>query len=121
MKIKHYVSKKVEETEAIICNSCEKIFSQMKSNDLGESEIETFEGISVNNTFGYHSEYFFDETKIQFSLCEKCLFDLVKGFKVPVLTNEHPNDKNKIGQNIDELAKTYNRLKNKQEFKKNLK
>jgi len=74
----------------IICNKCGKTFSKNKidPNSFGISEMESFEGINIQASFGYDSRHFGDQTKIEFSLCEECLYNLVQSFAVKPLSNE---------------------------------
>jgi hypothetical protein len=70
---KEMQTKEVVVVDAIICNNCSQ-------------EIEgqyDYEGIIEKNiTFGYGSRHFGDMTQIQFSLCELCLFKIVKGMQI---------------------------------------
>lgn len=72
------VMEEVAYVEDIICNKCEK--------SLKDSSNINYEGlVEADVAFGYGSDHFGDMTQIQFSLCEKCLHNLVATFKISPL------------------------------------
>jgi len=83
------VTREVEETYDVICNKCEYSLKVYESvHDNGET-YRDYEGlIAVRTSFGYHSKHFGDCTSIDFSLCEKCLWDLVQTFKIDCITDD---------------------------------
>jgi hypothetical protein len=77
MRITKKITKEVEVTEDILCNSCGE--SMMPYND----EVDCVEGIvELEIGFGYFSERFPDGERIRFSMCEFCLYDIVSVFVV---------------------------------------
>ena len=70
-------TREVDEVCSIVCNKCTKEYF------VNQDEMSEFEGLGeVSLTFGFFSEFFGDMTRISFSLCEECLFELVASFKV---------------------------------------
>lgn len=68
----------------IICNKCGDSCVTLRSSET--NEIMDSEGLIEHEVnFGYYSNHFQDGDRIQFSLCEKCLFDFVKTFKHKVI------------------------------------
>lgn len=65
-----------EETQLIdiICNKCENSLR-------GSCDYEGLVEVEVG--FGYDSKWFGDSNLISFSLCEKCLWELTRTFKIP--------------------------------------
>lgn len=78
MKITKIVSKEVEEIENVFCNKCgESCKSKFDDQNFYGMIEQTVEG-------GYGSEVLEDLTTYTFSLCEKCLNELFKEFKISV-------------------------------------
>ena len=66
----------------IICNKCGKTCDNAKR--YYKSNTPNYEGVeNLRIDFGYMSEFFGDMTSIQFSVCEKCILDFTKAFKIP--------------------------------------
>jgi hypothetical protein len=79
------VTETIEKTEVvdILCNLCGKTCNNEKRYFKSKKSCY-YEGIeNLQLDFGYGSKFFGDMTSIKFSLCEECIFDLVKKFKIP--------------------------------------
>ena len=64
--------KEVEVIDEIICNTCgEAINTEWEAEGMIETEC----------SFGYDSKYFGDGAEIKFTICEKCLFEIVAKMK----------------------------------------
>lgn len=88
-------TKKVKETIEstkivdILCNKCGKTCNNAKRYYKGSKETY-YEGVeNLEIGFGYYSKIFGDMTSIRFSLCEECISEFVKTFKIP---HEEKND-----------------------------
>lgn len=75
-------NREVEVIEDVLCNQCG---CSLKSKEFPNGFIGAV-GISVSGS--YTSEYLDDMTEYNFSLCEKCLSNLFKSFKIKVETKE---------------------------------
>lgn len=85
MRTTKIVNKDVEETDDILCNKCGQSLKNCGFEDYG------FEGlIEISILFGYGSKQ--DGTSYKFSLCEDCIMELVKSFKIAPETNEQEFD-----------------------------
>lgn len=75
----------VEQTTDIICNKCGQTCSNLKRfHKASPQQMCGFSGLTeIEVHGGYDSQFVGDMTSWQFSLCEKCLSDLVKTFKIP--------------------------------------
>lgn len=71
----------VEYTEDLICNKCGESLKHIITTD-GDFNFCGLEEITVNGCYG--SDPLEDLVSYTFSLCEKCLDDLFKSFKIPV-------------------------------------
>lgn len=73
-----------EEVEDIICNVC----AESLSTDYG-----TYEGVrNVWSRFGYGAKYFDDMDLVRFDICEKCLFEYIKTWKIDPITKWDSSD-----------------------------
>lgn len=71
-----------EVVEDVLCNKCGKSCMCLAGMN--------YEGlIEVTSHFGYGSLKFGDMTKIQFSLCENCLWEIIQTFKHPADVTEY--------------------------------
>lgn len=76
MKKTTIVQQEVEVVEDVICNKCEKSCRPSK-------EVPDFYGlIEASFSTGYFSEALPDGMRYSFSLCEECLAELFKSFKI---------------------------------------
>ena len=64
-------------------NPCHKCGGPMISEDQIKSGVDDIYGTVVDFTTGYFSTALEDGLRFRFRLCEACLFDLMKGFKIP--------------------------------------
>lgn len=77
-KIKTLPPQDVEEIVDIICNKCGE---SCQTGKIGDSA--SYDGLlEVAITGGYHSKFLGDCTTHKFSICEKCLNDYFKTFKI---------------------------------------
>lgn len=79
------VTREVFEIEECLCNKCGE--SQLYAREDGFSHSEIYGLPEITIIGGYWSKYLSDNTKYQFSLCEKCLNELFDTFKIPVEMN----------------------------------
>ena len=89
-KIKKMLKEQVVvETVDILCNLCGKSCSSSK-----HSSVKEYNGLIEAEVWGgYSSTHIGDMTGIRFSLCEKCLWNLTKKFKIPYeIKNEYSTD-----------------------------
>lgn len=80
------VTKSVVENKTvdIICNKCGESCSSLKRNHNAKSAEYGFSGLEeVEIHGGYDSEIIGDMSAWRFSICEQCLSELVKTFKIP--------------------------------------
>lgn len=74
MRLTRTITKEVEETCDILCNKCGKSLKcEFNINGLVEAEVRG----------AYDSPRLLDGAKYEFSLCEKCLFELFDKFVLP--------------------------------------
>lgn len=79
MKKTELITKEIEFTVDLICNKCGKTLKQELTTD---GDIFNYCGLEeVKMECGYGSEN--DGTVFVFSLCEKCVMELMKSFKIP--------------------------------------
>lgn len=78
MKVTKIVQKDVEEVDDLICNLCGETLKQIISTD-GMYNFCGLEEVSMNCGYGSLN----DGTTFTFSLCEKCVEELMSRFKVP--------------------------------------
>lgn len=86
MKISKKVSKKitVEETLDVLCNKCGKTCSGLKRYHNAKDTHMGFSGLVETEVHGgYDSQFVGDMISWKFSICEECLKDIVKTFKIP--------------------------------------
>lgn len=82
MKKTKIVSMDVEVIDDMICNMCGKSLKKYMDRD---NEVFNYCGLEeVSMVCGYESVN--DGTTFTFSLCEKCVYKLMKKFKLPVET-----------------------------------
>lgn len=67
----------IEQTvvDTITCNKC------------GDVIPKWHDCVRTAHGFGYHSTLFGDNTEVYFDLCERCVFEFVKTFKVAAEIN----------------------------------
>lgn len=70
---------------SITCNMCEKTVDSLQ-NDKYVSEQEPFR--EFDELYGYGSEIY-DLKRLKFDLCEHCIEDLTKRFKIPVEVSDY--------------------------------
>lgn len=77
------VSQKVTETVDVLCNKCGESLNNGKRywNDKQWTCFEGLEEVEIHG--GYHSKFIGDMCSLRFSLCEECIVDLTKTFKIP--------------------------------------
>lgn len=81
MKITKEVQETVTVTADIICNKCGESCCTDDSDEM--SAWRDYDGLlEVGGSGGYHSKHIGDMTYFTFSLCEKCLMELFKTFKI---------------------------------------
>lgn len=80
MKKVKLVKKQIEVIDDILCNKCGKSCKE----DCGEDVIEYCGLIETTIEGGYFSPVLEDAVKYTFSLCEECLNELFKTFKIEV-------------------------------------
>lgn len=68
----------------IICNKCGQKIKKGKDIDSQYPDYIHEEVIEVKADFGYFSRIFHDGEKHKFHLCEKCYYDIVNSFIIPV-------------------------------------
>ena len=86
MKVYKKTTKQVEIVDDIICNKCGESLKVF----LGNTGVHDFYGMAeVTVSGGYESEHIEDLTEYSFALCEKCLVELFKSFKIPVEEKEY--------------------------------
>lgn len=73
-----FENRQVEVIDSITCNSCATVFD----------DPYKFEGIASSKTFGYHSRVYGDMTSIELHICQVCLEQIAKNFKIPVAVDE---------------------------------
>lgn len=78
MKVLKVVQKEVEEIDDLICNLCGGTLKQVISSD-GMYNFCGLEEVRMNCGYGSHN----DGTTFTFSLCEKCVEELMNKFRVP--------------------------------------
>jgi hypothetical protein len=79
MRILRKVTIEKEETEDILCNMCGE---SCKEGKYGDSQWSQYQGlIEVDISAGYDSKVLNDGDEYIFSLCEKCLKELMDKFK----------------------------------------
>lgn len=78
MKVTKIVQKDVEEVDDLICNLCGETLKQIISTD-GMYNFCGLEEVSMNCGYGSLN----DGTTFTFSLCEKCVEELMSRFKIP--------------------------------------
>ena len=87
MKISKKVTKKVqtEETVDILCNKCGKTCSGLKRyHNAKDHQLCGYSGLVETEVHGgYDSEFVGDMTSWKFSICEECLLEITKTFKIP--------------------------------------
>ncbi|MHB8065093.1 MAG: hypothetical protein ACYDG2_21165 [Ruminiclostridium sp.] len=71
----------VKVCDSITCNNCGKKFKEEGFDPAWANTIHSF---SID--FGYHSKH--DGDNLQFDLCEQCLEQFIKKFKIPVQIKE---------------------------------
>lgn len=77
MRVTHYVTETVEKTKDVICNKCER---SLKADD---EYVDDFNGlVECRILGGYYSPVLIDSRKYIFSLCEYCLDEMFKTFKI---------------------------------------
>jgi hypothetical protein len=64
-------------------NPCHKCGGPMISEEQIKAGVDDIYGAIVEFATGYFSTDFADGVHFRFRLCEACLFDLMKGFKIP--------------------------------------
>jgi hypothetical protein len=79
MKITKIVKEEIEKIDDLICNMCGKTLKQIISTD-GDYNFCGLEEVKM--VCGYGSEN--DGSIFRFSMCEKCVFELMNKFKIPV-------------------------------------
>lgn len=77
MRVTEKVTVETDKTVDIICDKCGYTLFNFVSH--GSRYYKEF--ALINNTFGYLSEFFGDDTYLEFDICEKCLWDFVQTFK----------------------------------------
>lgn len=85
MRTTKTVTQEVEETEAVFCNKCGEDCTPFETVD----SLDPHGLIEVEVGGGYASPHLEDLTTYTFSLCEACLIELFKGFKIPVATRSY--------------------------------
>lgn len=102
---KRKFTRQVEEVNDLhyVCNKCGVRHRKMLSDPKGKQFAETEEFIPqelcneneeaeafvhVSRTGGYGDRAFGDGVKIEFDLCQDCLLELVKSFKVPATVSD---------------------------------
>ena len=110
------VFQEAEETVDILCNKCgETCFPEHSPDPYGLIEKEVWGG--------YYSTHIGDMSAVRFSLCEKCVVELTKTFKIPhdVSTDYTPGfvpapeeDKylEEYNKHIEKLNEEYKKQKN---------
>jgi hypothetical protein len=84
MRVTKKIQQTVEVTDDILCNRCGK---SLKTKLDPEGEIYNFDGLTEGCITGsYTSSHLADMETYCFSLCEQCLVDIFKAFKIPVQT-----------------------------------
>ena len=86
MKISKKVTKKVqtEETIDILCNKCGKTCSGFKRYHNAKENHFGYSGLVETEVHGgYDSQFVGDMTSWKFSICEECLLEITKTFKIP--------------------------------------
>lgn len=87
---KKVVKQEITETVDLLCNKCAKTLNNAKRYypaKPGQKQEVYFEGLEeIEVHGGYYSKFIGDMTSIRFSLCEECVVDLTKTFKIPVDT-----------------------------------
>lgn len=78
MKITKIVNRDVEEIDDLVCNLCGGTLKQIISTD-GMYNFCGLEEVSMNCGYGSLN----DGTTFTFSLCEKCVEELMSKFKIP--------------------------------------
>jgi hypothetical protein len=85
-KVKKITKKQtIETTVDIICNKCGETCSNLKRfHNASQHQMCGFSGLNeIEVHGGYDSQFIGDMTSWRFSLCEKCLSQIVKSFKIP--------------------------------------
>lgn len=81
-KVKQTVE--VEKTVDLLCNKCGETLSNAKRFHGSKDPTCGFSGLEeVEVHGGYDSQFVGDMTSWKFSVCEQCLSEFVKGFKIP--------------------------------------
>jgi hypothetical protein len=76
---KEYIIRKLEYIdESVICNKCGK--EEVLSGEKFQREVQSNKFQSFDCSFGYGSNY--DMENWEFDLCEDCLEEIVKSFKI---------------------------------------
>ncbi len=68
----------------IICNKCGnscKVMFKQENDNLGSCNIEVFEFLEINNTWGYFSEEL-DGEHWNFHLCKRCSLELFNSLEI---------------------------------------
>lgn len=75
MKTTNFETKSIEVIDTVTCNKCGS-----------NIEFNIVEYLQVYLRGVYFNEILEDETEYEFDLCEKCVDELMKTFKIPVKT-----------------------------------
>jgi hypothetical protein len=90
MKKTIVITTQIEEVDDIICNKCGKSLKE----EIRDGMVlinEEFCGLMETEVYGqYYSPYLENGQIYRFSLCEKCLKNLFRRFKIPVEKESYP-------------------------------
>lgn len=101
MKITKEVQQTVTVTKDIICNKCGESCCTSTSDPDEVTAWRDYDGLlEASGSGGYHSKHIGDMTYFTFSLCERCLMELFKTFKINAIFD--PDDVHYVGEDAEE-------------------
>ncbi len=70
----------VRTRDRVMCNRC-----KAEASFEGTDRFDAPAYVHAEFEYGYGSEHFGDGTRINFDLCESCMFQITKDFAIPVV------------------------------------